>query len=73
MKLPASKVAAKALADLLADKNVTLRSAAIQAIGEHKDPTIGPRLAKPRSTRRLISARQPSSAWPASAIASKFK
>jgi HEAT repeats len=45
-KLPASKIAAKALADLLADKNVALRSAAIQAIGEHKDPTIGPRLAK---------------------------
>ena len=45
-KLPASKTAAKALADLLVDKNVALRAAAIQAIGEHKDPTIGPRLAK---------------------------
>jgi hypothetical protein len=45
-KLPASKTAAKALSDLLVDKNVALRAAAIQAIGEHKDPTIGPRLAK---------------------------
>ncbi len=45
-KLPASKTAAKALSDLLVDKNVALRAAAIQAIGEHRDPTIGPRLAK---------------------------
>jgi hypothetical protein len=45
-KLPASKTASKALADLLADKNVALRAAAIQAIGEHKDPAISPRLAK---------------------------
>ena len=45
-KLPASKTASKALADLLVDKDVALRAAAIQAIGEHKDPTIGPRLVK---------------------------
>jgi HEAT repeat protein len=45
-KLPESKVAAKTLADLLTDRNIALRAAAIEAIGEHKDPTIGPRLAK---------------------------
>ena len=45
-KLSASKTAAKELSDLLVDKNVAIRAAAIEAIGAHRDPTIGPRLGK---------------------------
>ena len=45
-RLGTSKTATKALADLLADKNVTIRAAAIASLGGHRDPTLGARFGK---------------------------
>jgi hypothetical protein len=45
-QLRTSKTAAVTLGNLLGDKNMTIRAAAIQAIGGHRDPTLGPKLAK---------------------------
>ena len=45
-KLGGSKLATKTLAELLGDAKIPIRAAAIQAIGGHKDPTLGVRLVK---------------------------
>jgi HEAT repeats len=45
-KLTTNRTALKSVADLLADKNVAIRAAAIEAIGGFRDPTVGARLGK---------------------------